>query len=83
MELSAGRQEGFSGPQPVQWREMAEWASLTNCRPSSDEWRVLRAMDRTFCAVCREQTAREQQSSSNPHIISERTMSPELWDAIF
>ncbi|WP_425283732.1 phage tail assembly chaperone [Devosia soli] len=83
IELHQGRQDGFSGPQALSWREMAEWASLTGSAPSTMEWRALRAMDTAYLAVCREVAGREQAEGGNPNTISERTMTPELFDAIF
>lgn len=83
VELSQGRQEGISGPQALSWREMAEWASMTNSEPRAMEWRVLRAMDVAYLAACRELAGREQTSLQSPHTHSERPMTPELFDAIF
>nr|WP_280136749.1 hypothetical protein [Devosia soli] len=40
-------------------------------------------MDTAYLAVCREVAGREQAEGGNPNTISERTMTPELFDAIF
>lgn len=79
VELSQGRQDGLNGPMALSWREMSEWASLTNAAPRSDEWRVLRAMDAAFLAA-----VRDKGNAHTPDAApSGRLLTPELFDAIF
>jgi len=79
VELSQGRQEGFSGPQALTWREMAEWASLTNSVPRQAEWRALRAMDRAYLAAVRDKPSADTAAPAN----TGRELTPELFDALF
>lgn len=60
---------------------MAQWASLTISVPSSDEWRVLRAMDMAFLAAKREQMPNPQ-GEADPPKVSTRPLSPKLFDAL-
>ena len=79
VELSYGRQDGLNGPMALSWREMSEWASLTNASPRIDEWRVLRAMDAAFlAAVCDKGNATAADAAP-----SGRLLTPELFDALF
>ena len=79
VELSQGRQEGFSGPQALSWRDMSEWASLTNSVPRNSEWRTLRAMDAAFLSACRDKPPAPTTEST----MSGRELTPELFDALF
>lgn len=62
---------------------MAHWASMTSTTVRPAEWRILRAIDRAWLIACNEQAERDRIADANPNTVSERPMSPELWDAIF
>jgi hypothetical protein len=83
VDLVTARQEGQSGPQPLAWQDMAQWAFLTAAAPTMMEWRTLRAMDGAYIAACREYAERERNASKAGTIHSERQMTPDLFDAVF
>lgn len=49
-QLSEARPEGFSGPGPLTFGEIAAWAGLTGARPHPWEVETIKAMDRAFLA---------------------------------
>jgi hypothetical protein len=44
-ELSAARAQGFAGPAPLSYSEIAAWSTLTGNTPTPYETRMLRALD--------------------------------------
>jgi hypothetical protein len=47
-ELSAARQYGMDGPNPIAFVEMLAWQSITGNIVLAEEWAVLRDMDFAF-----------------------------------
>lgn len=47
-ELSAARSYGFSGPNPISFSEIADWAELTGNLIRRDEISIIRKMDVAF-----------------------------------
>lgn len=83
MHLHQGRQEGYAGPVPLSWGDMAAWAKMVAAEPRPAEWRIIRAMDEAYLSACHELAQRERQASQSADVRSERPMTPELWDAVF
>lgn len=80
--MNAGRSEGYSGPNPLSSAEMAAWATVTGHAVRPEEFAVLRAMDVAYIAAAREMIEGKAPGAA-PETVSDRVMTPELFDAIF
>lgn len=50
-ECSAGRQQGFNGPQPITWTEIQSWCDLNEVRLTPWETQVLKSLDFTYLSA--------------------------------
>lgn len=50
-ELSGVRSYGFSGPNPISFSEIADWAALTGNLIRQDEIAIIRKMDAAYLAA--------------------------------
>ncbi|WP_011580569.1 MULTISPECIES: phage tail assembly chaperone [Chelativorans] len=50
-ELSAARSQGFSGPNPISYSEIADWAELTGNLIRRVEIAIIRKMDAAFLSA--------------------------------
>ena len=48
VELHSGRSAGMAGPDPISWRDIADWSALTGIKVLPWEVRAIRAMDNGF-----------------------------------
>jgi hypothetical protein len=53
-DLSAARAEGMSGPQPIGWRDIADWSELTGHRLARWELEAIRHLDGVALEAWRE-----------------------------
>ncbi len=51
VELQAGRQSGFGGPQPITWADLAAWARLARVAPQAWELQALRRLDQAWVSA--------------------------------
>lgn len=50
-DLSAARQSGFSGPNPLSLTDIANWSALSGELVTPDEVSIIRAMDAAYLAA--------------------------------
>lgn len=73
----------MGGYLPLGWADMAHWAQMTATHVRSQEWRILRAMDVAYLDASRDAASRDKSTSHPQDNVSERPMTPELFEAIF
>lgn len=58
--LSASRQYGANGPNPISWQELDSWASRSGENPTPEEVKMLRAMDSAWIQAVNDEARQDR-----------------------
>lgn len=61
IEVSAGRQSGMNGPNPISWSEIDSWSRMTRRHPQAWEVDIIKMIDGVFLGDVHDRQRKERE----------------------